>query len=167
MELENAKPEFIIEVYRQSVASKHHYDVISWTIGAMSLVVVGFIISHIPDVNSGNSSVIFVKKAGLVAFSWVFLFVWSAIYERNRFWAEVANEKIRDIERQFQVDGIGLWFMKSNFSKMVEFKNTDANGVPYDGRKESTEKCREASYHFNVRYLIIATAFLAAFACFI
>lgn len=90
---------------------------------------------------------------------------WRRIYERNRFWVEVANEAARDFERRFGVDGIGIAFMRAALSREVVLKNTDSSqnaiAPPF------TEKSRQGSIHFQIPKFAHAVSIVLFLECFI
>jgi len=65
--------------------------------------------------------------------------VWFNIYERNRFWVEAANERARDIERDFvKRDGLGINFARAALARKVVLKNRDASGNKIENKSEKT-----------------------------
>jgi len=98
-------------------------------------IVVGLIallIKYSVEMGPYNSLILRVLGTGLVG-------VWFNIYERNRFWIEVTNERARDIEREFGGrDGLGISFACAAIARKVVLKNKDASGVTIENKKEKT-----------------------------
>jgi uncharacterized membrane protein len=105
------------------------------------------------------------KRLPLAFFAWVLIYLWFRIYERNRFYAEVANETIREIERIFRTKGIGIEFMKATLDKKLTLKNLDETK---EKAGEPTEvKLRENSMHRLIPKFLIVIAILIFLSCFI
>lgn len=184
---------FRLSAYEQCFAEKHHYDTLSWTIGAVLLVFVGAILAYIPQikptlgegesfgvrdllaqlpgslVSSAYLSML-VPRVVLAVFACLLLALWYAIYERNRIWAEVANQKIRDFERTFQIEGIGIRFAKENAaiseSGKIKLTNTDEHGEPITGYSAGVteEVARVRSMHDAIPWFLRLVVVLLALA---
>lgn len=184
---------FRLAAYEQCFAEKHHYDNLSWTIGAVLLVFVGAILAYIPQIKpalatnevlgvrellrSFPSSLwsspylsMLVPRVGLAAFACLLLGLWHTIYEPNRIWAEIANQEIRDLERSFRSEGIGIRFAKENANIRVhgkiELENADEHGKPITGYSSSpaSEVARARSMHDAIPSFLKLVVTLLAFA---
>ncbi len=117
---------FTLEEYRQCFDSKKHYDTLSWTIATVTLVLVGPLVAFLTE---RATSIGTFHSLTLRVLGTVLVLVWFCVYERNRFWAEVANERARDIERYLvRRDGLAIQFMLSSKRNMVILKNVDSAG---------------------------------------
>ena len=145
--------EEMIEIYRQCMEQRKHYDVLSWSIGAVAILIDSVLIkwSFENSITCSNLLPIFI-----VNIIGIFLmYCWYSIYERNRMFVEVANELARDIEREWGVEGIGIRNGKYSVGKekgIVKFKNTDVNSKKYAEPAQEVQK--SISSHFNIRYLM-------------
>ncbi|MFQ6002895.1 MAG: hypothetical protein ACE5KJ_04040 [Candidatus Zixiibacteriota bacterium] len=164
-EAKQDKESFLLSVYARCFDSKHHYDNLSWTIGGILLVFVGAILAYIPQIKASIYFSLILKRLPLVFFAWVLIYLWFRIYERNRFYAEVANETIREIERIFKIKGIGTEFMKATLSKNLTLKNVDEVGGKLGEPLEV--KLKENSMHRLIPKFLIAIAVLVLLSCFI
>ena len=171
-----------IEAYRACFEAKHHYDKLSWQIGTISLVFVGLLLSFIPQIKE-PSTILFticgtaikgfwMKRLILWAFIALFLFFWIKLYYRNRIWAEAANEKARDFERKWRLEGVALKFMKVNQPNKVPgerpavtMRNLDEEGKQWSQPK--IEHGPRIPMHTVIRILFWATLSLGFLACFI
>jgi len=146
--------EELIEIYRQCMEQRKHYDVLSWSIGAVAILVDSVIIkwSFENDISSSNIfSILIINLIGIFL-----MYCWYSIYERNRMFVEVANELARDIERKWGIEGIGIRNGKYSIGKdkgVINFKNTDAENIKY--AESAQEKQKNISLHFNIRNLMI------------
>ena len=151
--------EELIEIYRQCMEQRKHYDILSWSIGGVAILIDGVIIKwsfeqSLPELNT--VAVLIVNLIGIFL-----MYCWYSIYERNRMFVEVANELARDIEREWGIDGIGIKNGKYSVGPnkgVVEFKNTDANKNKY--AEPDTEEQKDISSHFNIRYLMVLIVFI-------
>lgn len=128
--------EFILYEYRQCFESMEHYDSLSWTIATVTLAIVGsiiaFLIKYSVESRPFNSLILKIFGTGPVA-------VWFNIYERNRFCKEAANERARDIERDFaKRDRLGINFARAALTKKVVLKNKDTSGNKIGNKGEKT-----------------------------
>jgi len=165
---DNDRLSFILAAYGRCFDSKHHYDSLSWVIGGILLVFVGALFAYLPQIKGGFPLwVILVSPQRLVIafFSWIFLYLWFRIYERNRFWAEVANEKMREFEREFQVEGVGIKFMKANKDGFIILRNMDEKGMPVE--RESRVLLRQDSMHKVIPWFLMVIGLAIFIACFI
>jgi hypothetical protein len=123
-----------IEAYSVCLKEKQHYDSLSWQIGAITLVFVGFLLSRMAEIET-PSKVLFcipllaikgfhIKRLILWVFIVLFLTFWIKLYKRNSLWAEVANERARDFEREWGLEGVALKYMK------VDLPKTDLRKLP-------------------------------------
>jgi hypothetical protein len=155
--------EELIEIYRQCMEQRKHYDILSWSIGGVAILIDSVIIKwsfELPSVPDKTLAVLIVNIIGMFL-----MYCWYSIYERNRMFVEVANELARDIERQWGIDGIGIKNGKYSVGPTkgtVEFKNTDATDVPYADPDKEVQN--DISSHFNIRYLIILVVVMHLFA---
>lgn len=183
--------DFRLTAYEQCFAEKHHYDNLSWTIGAVLLVFVGALLAYIPQIKptlgpnetfgirellsefpcsvaSPAYLSMVVPRAILALFAWSLLLLWFLIYSRNRIWAEIANQKIRGFERDFGVEGIGIRFAKENAniiqSKRIMLVNTDEKGNTIPGYQTNEQKTRVPSMHKVIPYFIGVVLILAVLA---
>ncbi len=157
---------FVLVAYEKCFDSKHHYDSLSWIIGGILLVFVGALLVYIPQIKGECYLWVVIKRIIIIAvFSWVLLYLWYRIYERNRFWAEVANEKIRDFERDFKTEGIGIRFMKANKDGYIIFKNVDQNGTSID--TEGKEVLKQNAMHKLIPIFLWIIGIVVFLACLI
>jgi len=171
-----------IEAYRLCFEAKHHYDKLSWQIGTISLVFVGVLLSFIPQIKETSTilfticgmaiKVVWIKRLILWAFIVVFLFLWLKLYHRNRIWAEAANEKARDFERKWRLEGVALKFMKVNQPNkvpgerpVVTMRNLDEEGKQWS--QPHMEHGPRIPLHTVISILFWATLTLGLLACFI
>jgi hypothetical protein len=154
-----------IEAYSRCFDSKHHYDNLSWTILGVSMAFCGVIAAFLPSVSIGSYWTTVLSRLGLAALGCISIQAWRQIYERNRFWAEVANETARNFERQFRVAGVELAFMHAHFAKAILLKNTDIDGRPVE--KPAYERCRQTSIHVRVPLIAHAVSIVLLVECFI
>ena len=136
---------FILEEYRQCYESKKHYDNLSWTIATVTLVLVGPLVGFLAE--HGTCIAPFPSVA-LRVLGTLLVWVWFSIYERNRFWAEVANERARDIERGLPSDGLAIQFMIAHLTDKVILKNVDSTGklVLVGGREAKQRTLKPHSF---------------------
>ena len=142
---------FLIEAYNECFREKRHYDILSWTLFAGVALVCGplfkAIISTVGITIFGiPSSLIFSISVCLI------LFVYWRIYERNRFWGEVFNEKAREIERSMKFAGPAIAGMIGGITRKVERQNTDENGEPIAAPKSDYAP---SSMHFGIRAILL------------
>jgi hypothetical protein len=186
--------EFLLTAYQQCFAEKHHYDNLSWTIGAILLVFVGAILAYIPQikpalkpnetfgitdllrglpgslVSSPYLSMV-VPRLILGVFALLLLKLWHRIYERNRIWAEVANQKIRDFERVYHTEGIGIRFLKDNgriqMCRSIVLRNTDETGKLVQGYANSDvlEPAQAKPMHQTIPTFLRSLRVLLMLAC--
>ena len=161
------KNEFLIETYRQCFASKHHYDILSWSVAGGTLVFVGLIITTILKVDIQCCPLSLFIKAILAVLSFCVIYAWHKIYERNRFWGEISNEVARDIERTFKVNGPSIAFMKGSFDKEITLKNTDENNQKYKTYDAHYEKSNSESMHKKIYFLMLCLVLLTIISVFI
>jgi Ca2+/Na+ antiporter len=168
MDMNNDKLSFKLIAYERCFDSKHHYDNLSWVIGGILFIFVGALFAYLSQIKDGYQLwFIFVSPKRLITafFSCLFLYVWYVIYERNRFWAEVANEKIREFEREFQIEGIGIKFMKANKDGFITLQNTDEKGEGVENPREISLK--KISIDIVIRISLILIGITIFVACFI
>lgn len=165
--------EFIYKAYEKLFDSKHHYDDLSWRIGAVILVFAVVLIAYIPSMKDPSYWIQLLQRFLVAAFVWLALIAWYKIYQRNRLWAEAANEAIRDLERKFGVRGAGVAFMEMALTRRVILKNINERGekvVDAETRKAfepHTERLEAESMHSVLEAGVWLVAFLALAACFI
>ena len=131
--------EIELEAYRQCFSSKHHYDVLSWTIGGFVCLLQVAIISGMFKIDPCKGAEFLILKIFLGILGLSTIVIWFLVYERNRFWGEVANETARDIERRVHISGPALEFMKSTLDNEVTLKNRDEHNKPYKNNEEKKE----------------------------
>lgn len=148
-------PEQELEAYRQCFTSKHHYDVLSWSIAAVVVVFVGVLLAVIPKVDAGSEVATLLGKFVAAAIGWAILYLWYRIYERNRLWGEVSNEVAREFERRWKVAGPALAFMKAHFDWGITLKNVDEEGKSYADNSEQKVEIRQGSIHHAIHGLIL------------
>jgi mannose/fructose/N-acetylgalactosamine-specific phosphotransferase system component IID len=120
--------DFELKAYEKLFDSKQHYDNLSWLIGAPVLTVAIGLILYLPYLEHAEPLWQIAERLLLAAVIWLLLIGWQLIYQRNREFAEAANEAIRDLERKARVRGAGIAFMHAALTKTVVLKNTDENG---------------------------------------
>ncbi len=162
---DNERLSFILSAYEQCFNSKHHYDSLSWVIGGILLVFVGVLFAYLPQVKGDVYLLVVIKRIVIAIFSWIFLYLWFRIYERNRFWVEVANEKIREFERQFLVEGIGIKFMKANKDGFVILKNKNEKDQKVDDERKIP--LIQNAMHRIIPWFLVAIGVAILIACFI
>ena len=118
-----------------------------WTIGAPFFLIYYAVIIFMASDTYGVSSA--VVKVSLFLLATLILLLFLSIYERNRMWAEVCNERARDIERAFNSEGATLAYLKFVATGKLTFKNTDEDGNSLLDRREESMWFR--SYHIGVR----------------
>ncbi len=140
----------LLVAYEQCFSEKRHYDTLSWTISAGLVVIMAAVVTGILKLPANDlcSRLLFALFAGGT------IFFWCRIYDRNRFWGEVANEKARDIEKELNFDGLGHAYMKANFDGQVTLKNTDYQGANYKDASPKAEKNSTGSMHFSIQRLM-------------
>lgn len=150
---------FRIEAYRAAFDSKHHYDRLSWAIGGLTILLLGAALTVIPKLTAPTYGQTLLWRAAPAFLAFALLVVWHSMYHRNRFWAEVANEAARDMERHYGVRGPGLAFMKAHLARTVLFSNTDESGKSVAA--PHSERCAEPSFHRRVSLVFwVASALL-------
>lgn len=146
-----------IEIYRQCMEQRKHYDTLSWTIGGFVMVANAAILAWSRTTSPSDLELMVLSAANLVGIALIFF--WYGIYERNRMFVEVANELARDFERKWQIEGIGLrngiYAVKDQF---VLFKNTNLDGTPY--AEEHKEKSKTGSIHISICSIVVLIAVL-------
>lgn len=161
---EGASPRDLEKYYEQCLLEKRHYDLLSWRLGAgffavVSLIVAALLGSQLPLLQS------IIVRVSLAFVAALLVLQWLGIYERNRFWAEVANETARDIERRLHLDGVALAFMKAALEKQIVLRNLDHHGLPYHSAQPRTERDTAGAIHFGIRttaVIVIAVVALIA-----
>ena len=116
-----AAPEIWRETYAQCFQEKRHYDLLSWSIGAGTLVFAGFVTTIVLNIPAEQRMMRLLTGFVIIPL----VMIWLTIYERNRIWGEICNEAARDIERRFGVDGIELRYMRAVLTKEVDRSNKD------------------------------------------
>jgi len=154
-----------IEAYKMCFDSKHHYDNLSWTILGVTMAFCAAIAAFLPTIAIGSYWTTVLSRLGPALLGCLALQAWRHIYERNRFWAEVANETIRDFERRYSIDGVGLAFMHASLTRQIELKNTDSKG--HSIAKAVIERCRHTSIHFRAPLFSHAATIILLLECFI
>lgn len=142
-----------IEIYRQCMEQRKHYDLLSWSIGGGVLLIDGFILKWGLDNYNIHSLALGVCVSNIIGI--LLLVFWKSIYERNRMFVEVANELARDIERKWNIEGIGIRngkYATQEDPKKVHFKNTNIDGSLYSSPTDELSK--ESSIHFGIRGII-------------
>ncbi len=139
-------------LYQGALAEKHHYDNLSWTIGAIALIGAGVLVVGVMQVPGATYLARLPSQLALATLAVILLEGWRRIYERNRFWAEVANEKLRDLERARGVEGVTLSFMKAALTGQVVLQNLDHTGAPF--RDPYVERCSQHSMHVNINRVL-------------
>lgn len=162
---DNDRINFVLAAYERCFDSKHHYDSLSWVIGGILFVFVGALFAYLPQVKGDVYHWVIIKRMIIAVFSWILLILWYLIYERNRFWAEVANEKIRDFEREFQIEGVGIKFMKANKNRYVIFENTDEKGQRVENERK--EDLKKTSLHSIIPLFLWSIGITILVACII
>lgn len=157
--MEKADIDTKLEAYRQCFESKHHYDNFSWTIAAVVVVLVGILLTIIPKITATPSFLTVPIKFLVAGVGWALLVLWARIYERNRFWGEVCNEKARDLEKEMHLDGLAHSFMRGALSGEIILKNTDIDGKPFRNAEPHLERCNANSVHRSIRVVIWVLAF--------
>jgi len=169
-----------IVAYRTCFEEKRHYDILSWTIGAIILAAVGFLNTAIPKIVESSSVnlpligcvcvTFFIKRLIVFFFIVILLGFWLILYNRNRIWAEAANERARDFERKWKLEGVALKYMKVGrplkdkpSRPKVDFKNRDENDD--DWGKPATAKGTRIAMHTVVNCLFWAGIFLSLLSC--
>ncbi len=142
--------DFILEEYRQCFDSKKHYDNLLWTIATITLVVVGPLVIFLTE---RATSISIFNSLSLRFIGTLLVVVFFFVYERNRFWSEVANERAREIERNFEHrDGLAIQFMLSAITKMVILKNVDSAGKQIENEKSEKTHIK---MHCLIRMLML------------
>ncbi len=129
--------ENLIAAYEQCLAEKRHYDSLAWTIGAIVLVFVGALFAYIPQLQGSSYWFALLKRLPLAVFGTVLASLWLFIYERNRFYAEVANERARDFEKELSLCGVAHAEMEGTLLGRVVLKNK-TGGLLRTGAAESS-----------------------------
>lgn len=156
-----------LEAYRQCFLSKHHYDMLSWTIcGFVGLIQVALITGMLKLDPSKGIEFQYLKIAlGIIGL--LTILIWFSVYERNRFWSEVANETARNIERKAGISGPAIEFMKSALEKKVILKNLDEQAKPYKDYNEMAVKpLFNISMHFGIRSIMLLFTILNIYLMF-
>lgn len=156
-----------LEAYRQCFSSKHHYDLLSWSIAGGVLIFVSLIISAILKIENDCYLIAIIFRAFPAILAIIAVIAWHKIYERNRFWGEVANETARDIEREFNTLGPGIAFMKAHHDSVIQLKNIDENGAKYKDSETWNEECNSTSMHVWIKrfmFCLIVLTVLSVFA---
>ncbi len=164
---DDCKDKLRIEAYKQCFIAKHHYDILSWSIAGGSLIFVGLIISTILKISLDTYLTTVAIRLIPAILAIAVVQAWHSIYERNRFWGEVANETARDIEREAGINGPGIAFMKGQLDKEIIRKNTDENNKPYKIYGPKTERCSSKSMHKSIEFLRWCLILLILIAVFI
>jgi hypothetical protein len=146
----------LLRAYEQCFAEKHHYDNLSWTIGAGLTVILGALVTGILHMRPDDLA----SRLLLAGFAVLLIVLWATIYRRNRFWGEVANETARDIEKTLQFDGIGHALMRGALDKRIVLKNTDYTGQRYADRKPWEESSPSWAMHTGINWILVCSAIL-------
>ncbi len=154
-----------IAAYNNCFNAKHHYDNLSWTILGLAMAFSGVIAAFLPTIDVGSYWGTVGTRACPAAFGCIALQAWRQIYERNRFWAEVANETAREFERRFNVSGVAIAFMRGSISKEIHLSNLDLQDVSV--APPHVEKCKQGSIHFRVPLIAHACTAVLVLECFI
>ena len=160
-----------IAAYQICLEEKRHYDGLTWTIGAVIMAAVGFLISRIPEITGPNH---ILGRLFILFFNILVLGFWFCIYERNRIWAEAANERAREFERKWRLAGITLDYMKvgtpeneekkEGFRPMVILRNRDENDNPW-GEIDRPVKSINIPMHKVIYSIMASGVFLTIAAC--
>ena len=125
--------QFKLEAYRSCFAFHHHYDTLPWVFGGIVLAGASAMILYIPQAFLETVGGTEWLRIGIAATAIALLWLWYGYYLAGMLWSYVADEAIRDFEREFEVEGIGIRFMRAAISgREVVLKNTDHLGEQLD-----------------------------------
>jgi hypothetical protein len=154
---------FMCIAYEMAFQAKHHYDNLSWLICGTIFILFGAAIVYLPQIKGSDYIFTIFKRLLIASFPLLMLWFFSRIYERNRFWAEVANATIQDFENEFGIRGVGIAFMKAHLSGKIELKNMDITGKqiaePYP------DECKAKSMHKYIPWIIKITGVILIVIC--
>jgi len=160
---EEDRANLLLASYDQCFQEKRHYDTLSWTIGGALTLLDVLLMTALLRLPVGT------EKFLLAAIVLILSILWLSVYERNRFWGEVCNEKAREIEKELGADGLGHAYMRGAVRRHVILANTELDGSAVKLEGEEWSSRREAdlsrSIHVSIRIIIFtppALAFLLA-----
>jgi len=165
MQNDGNKIESFISAYQESLAEKRHYDNLSWNIGAVVLIFIGALSTYIFHIKIDNYWISVLKRGGAALFGIILSYLWLRIYERNRFYAEVANEKARELEKLIGVDGVAHGEMMATLNAKVLLKNTSFDGSQV--KEPHLVPLKRDSMHKVVRTIIYSIWIILIAECFI
>jgi len=148
MPISDARTQLRTELYEAALQSKHHYDTLSWVIAGAVFLAMGALAAYVLELQAPSYRELVIRRLPAALFGIALAYLWDGVYHRNRFWAEVANEKLREFERSIGEEGISLAFMKANHSGEVVLRNVDEGGRSVT--EPHTERCRQGPMHGGV-----------------
>ncbi|WP_447728458.1 hypothetical protein [Sphingomonas koreensis] len=149
----------LLASYDQCFQEKRHYDTLSWTIGGALTLLDVLLMTALLRLPVGIDKFLL---AGIVL---ILSILWLSVYERNRFWGEVCNEKAREIEKALGADGLGHAYMRGAVRRHVVLANTELDGSALQHEGSAKEPRRERDYsrsiHISIRIIIFTPPVLA------
>ncbi len=168
-ECKNFKPDtvkFLLVEYEKCHEKAVHYDRLSWIVGAFIVGASSLVTALGLRLNGANGLETFLKRTPLAILAIVLLVAWWLIYERNRGWVEILNERIKDIERALGIYGIGGYLSVGSQQKGMWRENLErialTEKLKFPPGNGSTFHMGSWPMHLVVKLLVIVLSVLAA-----
>jgi hypothetical protein len=120
---------FLIEEYKICHQKATHYDRLSWVVGAFLVGASSLVTAVGLRLNGEVGVTAFLKRTPFALLAAILIWAWWLIYQRNRGWVEMLNERIKDIERAFGIYGIGSYFSVGSWQMGMERENLERTHV--------------------------------------
>lgn len=120
---------FLLQEYKVCHEKSTHYDRLSWVVGAFLIGASSFVTALGLRLNGEFGVEVFLQRAPLAILAIILIWAWWLIYERNRGWVEMLNERIKDIERAFGIYGIGSYFSVGSWQMGIQRENIERSQV--------------------------------------
>ncbi|MBN2380207.1 hypothetical protein JXM67_10460 [candidate division WOR-3 bacterium] len=157
--------DFLLEEYKVCHEKATHYDRLSWIVGAFIVGASSLVTALGLRLNGETGLETFLKRTPLAILAIVLLIAWWLIYERNRGWVEILNERIKDIERSLGIYGVGSYLSIGSRQKGMCRENLErielAEKLKLPAAKNSAFRMGTWSMHLIVKLLVIVLSVLA------
>ena len=129
---------FLLNEYQVCNERIKHYDNISWVVGSILIVLSSSLFVIALKTNQLN-------RIPLISIGIFSMFTWFSIHRRYSQFAEIANERMRDIEREFKINGLTTQYEITHFTSKILLKNIEANNLSENDLIPKYKKIKEDS----------------------
>ncbi|MBD3285475.1 hypothetical protein GF359_03495 [candidate division WOR-3 bacterium] len=156
---------FLLVEYEKCHEKAIHYDRLSWIVGAFILGASSLVTALGLGLNGDDGLGTFLKRTPLAVLAIVLLVAWWLIYERNRGWVEILNERIKDIERALGIYGSGVYLSIGSQQRGMWRENLErislAEKLKLQNGRGSAFRMGSWPMHLVVKLLVIVLSLLA------